>query len=51
MVIGFDGFDDIVSVQEKRAFSICENFGAEDLGKEAGLNRYEINYGEPTPTR
>ena len=44
MVIGFDGFEDIVSAQERRAYSICEQHGAEDLGEEAGRNWWEHRY-------
>ena len=44
MVIGFDGFEDIVNAQEKRAFAICKQYEAEDLGEEAGSNWWEHRY-------
>lgn len=44
MVIGFDGWEDIVAAQEGRAFAICEKFGAEDLGEEAGRTWWEHRY-------
>ena len=44
MVIGFDGWDNIVSEQEKRAFRICEQFDGEDLGEEAGNTWWEHRY-------
>jgi alkyldihydroxyacetonephosphate synthase len=44
MVIGFDGWDTIVTEQEKLAFKICEQFNAEDLGEEAGNTWWEHRY-------
>jgi alkyldihydroxyacetonephosphate synthase len=44
MVIGFDGFEDIVAAQEKHAFAICEQFGGKDLGAEAGRQWWEHRY-------
>ncbi len=44
MVIGFDGFGDIVDAQERHAFEIINRYGAEDLGAEAGLNWWEHRY-------
>lgn len=44
MVIGFDGFEDIVSVQERRAFEIIKAHNAEDLGEEAGNTWWEHRY-------
>jgi alkyldihydroxyacetonephosphate synthase len=44
MVIGFDGWRDIVEAQERHAFSICEELGGEDLGEEAGLQWWEHRY-------
>ena len=44
MVIGFDGWEDVVAAQERRAFAICEQYGAEDLGPEAGQSWWEHRY-------
>lgn len=44
MVIGFDGFEDIVSAQESRAFKIIKDHNAEDLGEEAGNTWWEHRY-------
>lgn len=44
MVIGFDGWEDIVEAQERRAFAICKELGAEDLGEEAGRQWWEHRY-------
>ncbi|MFH1927640.1 MAG: FAD-binding oxidoreductase [Chloroflexota bacterium] len=44
MVIGFDGWRDIVETQERRAFSICEELGGEDLGEELGRQWWEHRY-------
>jgi alkyldihydroxyacetonephosphate synthase len=44
MVIGFDGWRDIVEVQERHAFDICEELGGEDLGEEAGHQWWEHRY-------
>lgn len=44
MVIGFDGFDDIVTIQEKRAFEIIRQYQAKDLGEDAGLTWWEHRY-------
>lgn len=44
MVIGFDGFEDIVTAQENHAFATCEQFGAKDLGREAGRQWWEHRY-------
>jgi alkyldihydroxyacetonephosphate synthase len=44
MVIGFDGWRDIVEVQERRAFAICKECGAEDLGEELGRHWWEHRY-------
>lgn len=44
MVIGFDGFKDIVDVQEKHAFAICKKFGGQDMGQEAGQRWWEHRY-------
>lgn len=44
MVIGFDGIPDIVDAQEKHAFAICREYGAEDYGEEAGRTWWEHRY-------
>jgi len=44
MVIGFDGFEDIVAAQEHRAFEIIKDHGAEDLGEDAGKTWWEHRY-------
>lgn len=44
MVIGFDGWEDIVEAQERRAFARCREFGGEDLGEEAGRHWWEHRY-------
>jgi alkyldihydroxyacetonephosphate synthase len=44
MVLGFDGFADIVAAQERRAYAICAALGARDLGEEAGRRWWENRY-------
>lgn len=44
MVIGFDGFEDVVAAQERHAFATCEEMGGEDLGEEAGRQWWEHRY-------
>jgi alkyldihydroxyacetonephosphate synthase len=44
VVIGFDGFPDIVDAQEKYAFQICREHGAEDLGADLGRHWWEHRY-------
>jgi alkyldihydroxyacetonephosphate synthase len=44
MVIGFDGWRDIVEAQERRAFTICKELGGEDLGEEPGRHWWEHRY-------
>jgi alkyldihydroxyacetonephosphate synthase len=44
MVIGFDGWRDIVEAQERHAFAICKKMGGEDLGEEAGQQWWEHRY-------
>lgn len=44
MVIGFDGLPELVEVQEKVAFALCREFGAEDHGEEAGRTWWEHRY-------
>jgi alkyldihydroxyacetonephosphate synthase len=44
VVLGFDGFEDIVAAQEKHAYAFCEQYGAQDLGSEAGQNWWEHRY-------
>ncbi len=44
MVLGFDGFEEIASAQEKRAMAICAEFGARDLGRESGEHWWQHRY-------
>ncbi|MCJ7700777.1 MAG: FAD-binding oxidoreductase [Anaerolineales bacterium] len=44
LVIGFDGWREIVDAQEKRAFDICFKFGAQDLGREPGQLWWDHRY-------
>lgn len=44
MVIGFDGWRDVVEVQERRAFALCEKHGGEDFGEEYGRQWWEHRY-------
>jgi alkyldihydroxyacetonephosphate synthase len=44
MVIGFDGWKDIVAAQESHAFAICQELGAQDLGEEPGRKWWEHRY-------
>jgi alkyldihydroxyacetonephosphate synthase len=44
MVIGFDGWADVVAAQEKHAYSICKEAGAQDLGEELGRQWWEHRY-------
>jgi alkyldihydroxyacetonephosphate synthase len=44
MVIGFDGWEDIVAAQENHAFAICKKLGGQDFGEEAGRKWWEHRY-------
>src|SRR5581483_12085291 len=48
MIIGFDGWQEIASAQERRALAICAELGARDLGREPGErwwnHRYDFYY-------
>jgi len=44
MVIGFDGWRDIVEMQERYAFALCKELGGEDLGEELGRQWWEHRY-------
>ncbi len=48
MIIGFDGWEEIASAQERRALAICAELGARDLGREPGErwwnHRYDFYY-------
>jgi len=44
MIIGFDGFEDIATMQEQRAMQICNALGARDLGREAGERWWDHRY-------
>lgn len=48
MVLGFDGDEDLASLQEKKAMEICRELGGRDLGREPGErwwnHRYDFYY-------
>jgi alkyldihydroxyacetonephosphate synthase len=44
MVIGFDGFPEIVNAQENLAFRICRDCHGKDLGADHGLQWWEHRY-------
>lgn len=44
MVVGFDGDEDLATLQEKKAQQIWEQFGAQDLGREPGERWWEHRY-------
>lgn len=48
MVIGFDGDPDLATLQEEKAMAICNELGAQDLGREPGEkwwnHRYDFYY-------
>lgn len=44
MVLMFDGFADIASLQERRALAIALELGGQDLGPEAGQHWWEHRY-------
>jgi alkyldihydroxyacetonephosphate synthase len=48
MIIGFDGWEEIATAQERRALAICDELGARDLGREPGErwwnHRYDFYY-------
>jgi len=44
IVIGFDGPEELVALEEKLAWEICLSFGGQDLGSEAGLQWWEHRY-------
>ncbi len=44
MVIGFDGWKDVVAAQEKHAYAICQDAGGQDLGEELGRQWWEHRY-------
>jgi alkyldihydroxyacetonephosphate synthase len=48
MIVGFDGWEEIASLQERRALAICDDLGARDLGREPGErwwnHRYDFYY-------
>lgn len=43
-VLGFDGFEDLVDVQARRAHAICTALGATDLGEDAGRHWWDHRY-------
>lgn len=44
MVIGFDGWEEVVAAQERRAFAICKEMGGQDWGEEYGRRWWEHRY-------
>jgi alkyldihydroxyacetonephosphate synthase len=44
MVIGFDGWKEMVDIQERRAISICRELRAQDLGPELGWEWWNHRY-------
>jgi alkyldihydroxyacetonephosphate synthase len=44
MVIGFDGWRDVVEAQERRAFKFCRQQGAQELGREPGEHWWRHRY-------
>jgi len=44
MIVGFDGFREMVDVQEKIAFKIIKEAGGKDIGREAGNNWWENRF-------
>jgi len=48
LILGFDGFEEIATAQEKRALAICAELGARALGRESGEHwwnhRYDFYY-------
>lgn len=44
MVVGFDGFKEMVDVQEKFAFKIIKETGGKDLGRDAGNNWWKNRF-------
>ena len=44
MVVGFDGWADIVEAQQRRALDICWELGAQDMGEEPGLHWWNHRY-------
>jgi alkyldihydroxyacetonephosphate synthase len=48
MILGFDGWREIATLQEQRAMAICDALGARDLGREPGErwwnHRYDFYY-------
>ena len=44
LALGFDGWTEIATAQEKRALAICDEFGAQDLGREPGEIWWENRY-------
>jgi len=44
MVVGFDGYKEMVDYQEGRAFQIVREKGGEDMGREPGLNWWKNRF-------
>ena len=44
MVVGYEGYEDIVALEEKIGYKICMDMGAEDLGSDAGEEWWHNKY-------
>lgn len=44
MIVGFDGFADIAALQEQKAMEMCQELGAQDLGREPGQRWWDHRY-------
>jgi alkyldihydroxyacetonephosphate synthase len=44
MILGFDGWEEIASAQERRAMAIANDLGARDLGREPGERWWNLRY-------
>jgi alkyldihydroxyacetonephosphate synthase len=44
LVLGYEGYDEIVKVEELIGYRICEELGGEDLGMEAGQRWWDHRY-------
>lgn len=51
MVVGFDGYEEMVALEESKAREICTDLGGEDLGGEAGQHWWEHRYDFYFPPR
>lgn len=44
LILGFDGFEEIATAQERRALAICAELGARDLGRASGEHWWQHRY-------